>query len=198
MAYILGITGGISSGKTRASACLAGDRVHIIEVDDLARPLLEIGSECYNDLINRFGNQICMRDGRINRKRFARIAFSNQRRAEILNEIFKKPLTRAIKLEIMQGRANRSRLIVVVASILYEQEWNTLCHGVLNISAPEQVRIQRSLRRGFSERDVSRRIAIQLDEKERMQLSDWTIYTQPTKEMLCDAIRRLVKSNKWI
>lgn len=198
MAYILGITGGISSGKSRAASCLAGDRVHIIEVDELARPFLEIGSECYSDLVARFGNQICMLDGCIDRKRLARIAFSNQRRAELLNDIFREPLTRAIKIEIMQGRANRCKLIVVVASILFEQEWNRLCHGVLNISAPEQIRMQRSLRRGFTERDTSRRIAIQLDERERMRLSDWTIYTQPSVETLCVSIRRLAESNKWV
>jgi len=198
MAYILGITGGMSSGKSKAATCLAGDRVHIIEVDGISRPLLDIGSECYSDLIERFGSQICKLDGQIDRKRLARIAFSNQRRAEVLNEIFKEPLTRAIKLEIMQGRANRCRLIIVVASILFEQEWNKLCHGILNISAPEQIRMQRSLRRGFTERDASRRMSVQLDEKERMRLSDWTIYTQPTVENLCDSIRRLAKTNKWI
>ncbi len=198
MAYILGITGGISSGKSRASSCLVGDGVHIIEVDDLSRPLIQIGTECYTQLVERFGNQICNLDGRIDRKRLARIAFSSQAKTNILNEIFKEPLTRAIKLEIMQGRANRARLIVVVASILFEQEWNKLCHGVLNISAPEQVRLQRSIRRGFTERDATRRMAVQLDEKERMALSDWTIYTQPTVKMLCESIRRLAHENKWI
>jgi len=198
MAYILGITGGISSGKSRASTCLIGERTHVVEVDDLARPLIQIGSECYNQLVERFGSQICARDGRIDRKRLARIAFSNQRKTQTLNDIFQEPLTRSIKLEIMQGRANRARLIIVVASILFEQGWNKLCHGVLNISAPEQVRMQRSIRRGFTERDVTRRMAVQLDEKERMDLSDWTIYTQPTKKQLCMAVERLAAQNKWI
>lgn len=198
MAYILGITGGISSGKSRASSCLAGDSVHLIEVDDLARPLIQIGTEVYTQLVERFGSQICNLDGRIDRKRLARVAFSSQTKTNILNEIFKEPLTHSIKLEIMQGRANRAKLIVVVASILFEQEWNKLCHGILNISAPEQVRIQRSIRRGFTERDIARRMAVQLDEKERMALSDWTIYTQPTVKMLCESIRRLAHENKWI
>ncbi len=197
MAYILGITGGLGSGKTTAAKCLITDRTYIIEVDELARPFTQPGSQVYSTLIEKFGRQICNVDGAINRKRLARAAFLTQSKAATLNEIFKEPLTNAIKLEIMQGRARRANLIIIVAAILYEQGWDKLCHGVLNVSAPESVRIERLLRRGFTERDVQKRIAAQLSERERMRRAQWTIYTQPTKDELCRKLRILATENKW-
>ena len=198
MAYVLGITGGISAGKTSAATCLASDKTSIIEVDDLARPLIQPGSICYEKLIDRFGKQICGSDGHINRQRLANAAFATPQKTMALNDIFKEPLTDAIKLEIMQTRAKRAQLIIVVAAIMFEQGWDKLCHGVLNISAPESVRIERALRKGLTERDIQRRLASQLSEKERMKRSEWTIYTQQNLDDLCKKINVLAAENKWL
>lgn len=198
MAYILGITGGMSSGKTTASKCLQGERTYVIDADELARPLHQPGCEVYNQIVEKFGKSVCNLDGSINNKRLARVAFATITRTKMLNEIFKEPLTNAIKLEIMQGRAQRASLIIIVAAILFEQEWDKLCHGVLNISAPESLRLERAMRRGMTERDAQRRMAAQLTEKDRMALAQWTVYTQPTKEELCKKINKLAEENKWL
>lgn len=198
MAYILGITGGLSAGKTSAAQCLASDKTHIIEVDELARPLIQPGSVCYERLIEKFGKQICASDGSIIRQRLANAAFATPQKAQSLNEIFSSPLTEAIKLEIMQSRMKRAQLIIVVAAIMFEQGWDKLCHGVLNISAPESIRIERAIRKGLSEMDVLRRLASQLGEKDRMNKANWTIYTQQTIDDLCKKINKLAVENKWL
>jgi len=198
VAYILGITGGMSAGKSTAAACLKREGVYIIDVDELSRPMIMPGSECYSAVVSTFGKQICNLDGSVNRTRLARAAFATPRKTKMLNDIFREPLAHAIKLEIMQGRAQRAKLILVVAAILFEQGWSRFCHGIVNISAPDSVRLQRAIRRGMSERDVTRRMASQLSERERMNLSDWTVYTQPTKQLLCESLTRLAKENKWI
>lgn len=197
MAYVLGVTGGLAAGKTSAAQCLASEKTYIIEVDELARPLIQPGSVCYEKLIEKFGKQICGNDGYIIRQRLANAAFATPQKAQSLNEIFQAPLTEAIKLEIMQARMKRSQLIIVVAAILFEQGWDKLCHGVLNISAPESVRIERAIRKGMSERDVLRRLASQLTEKERMHKANWTVYTQQTIGDLCKKINSLAIENKW-
>lgn len=198
MAYILGITGGIASGKSWAAKCLEGNNVYIIEVDDLSRPMLQPGTEIYQKVISTFGSKITNIDGSINRKRLGRMAFSTPQKTRELNDIFREPLTQSIKFEIMAARANRARLIVVVAAILFEQGWNKLCHGVLNISAPESIRMQRAIALGMTEAEVFERMVSQLSERERLKLANWTIYTQPTRESMCDTIRKFVADNKWI
>ncbi len=198
MAYILGVTGGMASGKTAAAKCLEGDNVFIIEVDDLARPMLQPGTEIYNRVIDYFGKKITNIDGSVNRKRLARQAFSTPQKTRELNDIFREPLTQSIKFEIMAARANRARLIVVVAAIMFEQGWNKLCHGVLNISAPESIRMQRAVALGMTEAEVYERMVSQMSERERMKHANWTIYTQPTTEALCEKMRRFAQENKWI
>ena len=198
MSYILGITGGIASGKSTVAKCLAGEKTYIIEVDDLARPMLQPGCEVYDQILDKFGKKICNTDGSINRNRLANAAFSTSYRVQLLNEIFYEPLTKAIKIEILEGRAKRANLIIVVAGILYEQHWDDLCHGVLNISAPESLRIERSIVRGLTEKDVQKRIAAQISEKDRLHRSNWVVYTQPTIEQLCARVRQLAAENKWL
>ena len=198
MAYILGITGGIASGKSWAAKCLEAPNVYIIEVDDLSRPMLQPGTEIYHKVVETFGKKVTNLDGSINRKRLARQAFSNPQKTRELNDIFREPLTQSIKFEIMAARANRAKLIVVVAAILFEQGWNKLCHGVLNISAPESIRIQRAVALGMSEAEVFERMVSQLSERDRLKLANWTIYTQPTREGMCNTIKKFAQDNKWI
>jgi dephospho-CoA kinase len=198
MAYILGVTGGIASGKSWAAKCLERPGVYIIEVDDLSRPMLQPGTEIYHKIIETFGRKITNIDGSINRKRLGRQAFSTPQKTRELNDIFREPLTQSIKFEIMAARANRAKLIIVVAAIMFEQGWNKLCHGVLNISAPESIRTQRAVTLGMTEAEVFERMVSQLSERERMKLSNWTIYTQPTPEAMCDTIRKFAQENKWI
>lgn len=198
MAFILGITGGLGSGKSTAAKCLLTDATHIIEVDELARLFTHPGSRVYDALIERFGRQICNIDGSINRKGLARIAFSTQSTIAALNGIFKEPLTNAIKIDIVVGRSKHAKLIIIVAAILFEQGWDELCNGVLNISAPESMRVERLLRKGFTERDIQRRMASQLSERQRMKRAQWTLYTQPTIDVLCSKLHDLARKNKWL
>lgn len=198
MAFILGITGGLGSGKSTAAKCLLTDATHIIEVDELARLFTHPGSRVYDALIERFGRQICNIDGSINRKGLARIAFSTQSTIAALNGIFKEPLTNAIKIDIVVGRSKHAKLIIIVAAILFEQGWDELCNGVLNISAPESLRVERLLRKGFTECDIQRRMASQLSERQRMKRAQWTLYTQPTIDVLCGKLRDLARKNKWL
>ncbi len=174
---VIGLVGGIGSGKSTAAAILAELGAEVINADLIGHEVYEPGKPGFDAIVAEFGTEVVGPDGRIDRKRLGGIVFSDSVKLERLNAIV-HPLIRAeIERRIARARKEgRVRAVVVEAAILLEAGWRSLVDQVWVISAKREDVVQRlATQRGMPEAAAEARIAKQMSDAERRALADVVI-----------------------
>ncbi|GIW08205.1 MAG: dephospho-CoA kinase [Dehalococcoidia bacterium] len=166
---VLGLTGGIASGKSTVAAMLRKRGAALIDADKLGHRVLERGSDGWSAIIATFGEGILTEDGEIDRKRLGAIVFADPEKLKQLNAI-SHPRIRAMALdEIAALRARGDVEIAVVdAALLFEGHWDDFCDEVWVVYVPEELALERLVaRNGLTEEQARERIRAQMpiDEK---------------------------------
>jgi len=166
---VIGITGGIGSGKSAATRVLGELGAVVIDADRVGHEVYQPGSVGWERVVAEFGPQVVAADGTIDRQRLGAIVFSDPAQLARLNAIV-HPLIRdavAARIGAEQG-AGRAPAIVVEAALLVEARWNTLVDEVWVIIAPQALVEQRlATQRGLAPAAVAARIRAQLGDTER-------------------------------
>ena len=156
---IIGLTGGIASGKSTVSAYLAQKGIPVFDADRSGWHVEEKGSPCLARLAKRFGDKILMADGRLDRTRLAALAFSSKEATQDLNAI----VHGAIKEErdaFLRLHKDDS-LVVIDAPLLLEGHWESVCDEVWLVFIPEEEQVRRAMKRsGITRKEVLKRQAV--------------------------------------
>ncbi len=162
---VLGLTGGIGSGKTAVAARLAArDGVRVVLADDLAKRIMTDDPELRVGLIARFGPATFDAAGALDRARLAAHVFDDPAELEALNALVHPAVRRAMRAEIAAAREAGIRLFVYEAALLFEAGADALVDHVALVVAPEAVRVARAMARdGATEADVRARLSRQID-----------------------------------
>ncbi len=162
---ILGLTGGIGSGKTAVAARLAGrPGVRVVFADDLAKRIMTDDPELRAGLVGRFGPETFDAHGALDRARLAARVFGDPAELEALNALVHPTLRRAMQAEVAAARQAGVRLFVYEAALLLEAGADALVDHVALVVAPEAARVARAMARdGATEADVRARLARQID-----------------------------------
>jgi dephospho-CoA kinase len=177
MTKIIGLTGGIGSGKTTVANLFRKNGVPVYIADEKAKEILD-KPETVSQVIDAFGDGVT--DGKkVDRKKLAAIVFENPEKLKRLNDIIHP----AVKKDFMEWvQNNRDQPIVVKeAAILFESGTNIDCDAVITVTAPFEMRVERVMKRDLVSRDaVLNRIDNQWDESKKAALSDYVIVnTEP-------------------
>ena len=142
---IIGITGGIGSGKSSVLELLKNNfNAFIIKADDVAKETMEIGHAGYNKVLEIFGEQILDNDKNIVREKLAEIVFSNKNKLIVLNSIIHPLVKKLITEQIGQLKCEEIYdYIFIEAALLIEDHYEILCDELWYIYASEDVRIER-------------------------------------------------------
>lgn len=163
---VLGITGGIGSGKSAVLRYISTKKgTYIVEADALAKSLMSCGTELYKDIVDAFGNDILCEDGSFDREKFGKIVFADSEKLKKLNSLVhpsvKNHITGLIK-EAKEGTLLNSRdekisLFVIEAALLIEDGYKKICDKICYIYADRDIRIERLTDgRGYSkEKSIS-------------------------------------------
>lgn len=170
---IIGLAGGIGSGKSTIARCFNALGIQSIDADDVARLIVQPGSICLNKIHQRHGDSILLQDGSLNRKALRTIIF-NQPEERIWLETLTHP---AIRQEINRQLAEiTSPYGLLVHPLLFETNQNSLCKQVIAIDVPREIQIQRVLVRDQIDRESAVKIlATQLSNDERRARADLVI-----------------------
>ncbi|MDT8420486.1 MAG: dephospho-CoA kinase [Desulfuromonadales bacterium] len=173
---ILGITGGIASGKSLVAAEFARLGAALVSADQLAREVVAPGSSVLNRLVERFGGGILGEDGSLDRATLARIVFAEERARADLSQIVHPAIGR-LALERLRERAQSSApLVVYEAPLLFEAGAEGRVDRVLVVKVDPQVQLQRLIKRdGLTPADASRRVAAQLSQQAKLARADYVI-----------------------
>lgn len=191
----IGITGGIGSGKTTVSQYLLDNGYSVIDADKVARELVEKGTPVLQELVRTFGGQILTKDGELDRKELAAIAFCNPSRKQELDQVMHHRILE--KIELMMENLPSAEVVFVDAALIFEAGWNQYFDQVWLVDASEEIRIERIRKRDDLTRvQILERINAQLNSYERRQRADRVLWNEGSKEELYEQVERLLNNLK--
>ena len=164
---IIGITGGVGSGKSRVLSYMETKyRAVICQADHVAWKLQEPGQKCYTKIVTCFGENILNDDGTINREKLGRIVFADKDKLLEINQIMHPAVKEYILEWIQREQANETTYFIIEAALLLEENYNQICDEMWYIYCHESIRRERlKLNRGYTDEKIDAIIASQLYEE---------------------------------
>ena len=188
--HVVGLVGGIGSGKSEAARILATMGAVVIDADKIGHAVYEPGTPGFAAVVDAFGSRVVGEDGRIDRGALGPIVFGDPRALERLNGIVHPLIRNEIERRIAEARdLGGADLIVVEAAILLEAGWRSLVDEVWVVRAPLAVIRERlATGRGLSAEEVDARVARQMSDRERCATADVVVENAGTRADLRESL----------
>ena len=180
--FVLGITGGIGSGKSIVARCLHIMGIPVYNSDNEARRLNNTHPAIRQALIQLVGNHVYLPDGSLNKIALANYLFKSATHAEQVNAII-HPI---VKEDFLQWKQRQyTPWVAIESAILYESKFDSLADKVLTVYAPKDIRIERVCQRDYTTpKAIQARISCQMADEEKVRLSDFTLYNDGNHAIL--------------
>lgn len=172
---LVGLTGGIGSGKSSVSSRLAQRGAEVVDADAITRALQQPGEPVFEAMVERWGQGIVAPDGSLDRAAVAAIVFSDADERKALEAIV-HPAVRAEMQARMEASSSTDRVVVLDIPLLTEGGNRRGTSAVIVVDCPVEVAIERLVaHRGFDPADAAARVATQASREERLALADFVI-----------------------
>jgi len=176
MALIIGLTGGIASGKSTVAKMLRELAIPVIDADEIAREVVQIGEDAYLQIVEQFGEGILQEDKNIDRLKLGSIVFNDEAKRKLLNNIVHP----AIRQRMMQKKEEYvsvgEQTVVLDIPLLFESNLTHLVHKTIVVYVDDQIQLERLMERnGFSKEEAEVRIRAQMPLKEKVKKADAVI-----------------------
>ena len=174
---IIGLTGGIASGKSTVTRTLVDLGAIIIDSDELAHNIMKPYKPAWKDIVKIFGTEILNPDETINRDRLGQIVFNDPDKLRELNQITHWRIAERYKEDLRLIRKEKPEAIVVMEiPLLYETHAERICDEVWVVWVDRETQMERLMQRdGISREDAIKRIEAQMDLDEKARLADVVI-----------------------
>lgn len=187
--FVVGLTGGIGSGKSAATDYLARRGITIVDADRASRVVVEPGQPTLDAIVDRFGDPVLQDDGTLNRRVLREIVFSDEQARRDLEAITHPAIGDELRRQIL---ASDAPYTVLVSPLLLEGSQKAMTHRVLVIDATPELQIQRTVNRdSVPESQVQAIMKAQLDRERRLAMADDVIRNQGPLEDLHDRLETL-------
>lgn len=189
MPYIIGLTGGIGSGKTAVSDCFATKGIKVVDADVCARTVVEPGTPALSAITEHFGRGVLHPDGTLDRKALREVVFADPDERQWLEALL-HPL---IFNEMWQQlQAASSPYAILVSPLLVEAGQSAMCQRILVVDAPEEVQLARTMSRDSNSAEQVRAImAAQASRTDRIARADDVIVNDGDLPALHDKVDAL-------
>jgi dephospho-CoA kinase len=188
---VIGLTGGIGSGKSTIARHLEKLGAVVIDVDKVAHGTYRRGQPAFDQLVERFGPEIVGPDGEIDRAKLGAAVFGDPARMKLLTEVVWPATYRAAREAIREERERGTAVVVLEAAVLVEAGWLDTADEIWVATTLPQNAIDRvMLRNGLSEQAAQERIASQLSNEERLVHADVHIENDGTLDDLIHRVDR--------
>ena len=173
---VIGLTGGIGSGKSTVSQFLAELGAVIIDADKVGHEAFKPNTEAWREVVATFGSQILTPSDEIDRKKLGEIVFNNAEAMSRLNHIMHPRMYDMIEAQIEEYRRQGIDVVVLEAAVLIEANWTPLADEVWVAVSPEALVLKRiNEQRGLEEAQTLARIRSQISNEERIKYADVVI-----------------------
>ena len=197
---VIGLTGGIGSGKSTVSERLVAKGAVLIDADAIVKEMQQPGELVYLDIVSRFGDEVVDADGSLLRPAIANIVFNDKDALKDLNQLVHPPVNKEIRRRI-RNESDTDNLVVLDIPLLIEGLLEGgppryVVSGILVVDTPVDVAAQRLVTyRGFSEDDARARMKSQVPREKRLELADFVVRNDGEPSLLDEQIPKVLS---WV
>ena len=182
------LTGGIGSGKTTVGEILSGFGAVVLDSDQIARDVVERGSTGFDQIVATFGDEI-LKNGELDRSALASLVFKDPAMRLKLEQIT-HPLIRHAFAKAISSLPDQS-IVVNQIPLLVESKHDYKFDYVVTVSAPEQIRVERLLKRGLTKEQITSRLQAQSSDVQREATADTVINNDKSEQDLMQQVEKL-------
>ena len=174
---IIGITGGVGTGKSKVLEYLEHEyQATVRQLDKVAKELQEKGTPCYDAIVEAFGSEVLLPNGSLDRRKIAKVMFSDSGKRQMMNKIVHPKVKEWILEDVKKERLKGASLYVIEAALLVEDNYKVICDEIWFIHSEKSVRINRlETSRGYSKEKIVQMMNAQLSDQEFHENTDVTI-----------------------
>lgn len=193
MTLVLGLTGGIATGKSTADNFFKKHHIPIVDSDKIAHHIYDPGKQGYNEVVTEFSSAILDSDKKINRKRLGEIVFHNPQKMQRLDEITHPLIYQEVVNKLNKYREQAEKIVIFDAPLLYETGGQRLCDFVLVISLPESLQLKRLMERNnLTESQAQARIDSQMPLAKKIAKADFVVDNTGTIDELEEKLKEIL------
>ena len=186
---IIGLTGGIGSGKTAVSDGFESLGIDVVDADLASRVVVQKGKPCLLKIAQHFGEDILTKEAELDRAKLREIIFKSEEEKNWLESLLHPAIANQIQDEL---NASKSPYTILVSPLLLETNQQDFCSKVLAVDVPVETQVERTLKRdGVSKEQVQAIINSQISRNDRLNLADEVIVNDGTLEDLEIAVKVL-------
>ena len=192
---LIGVTGGIASGKTTVANMLKALGIPLIDFDLLAREVVEPGKPAWRDIVAYFGERVLQKDGSLDRRVLSDIVFRDEEKRKKI-EIFTHPrITEAFTAQLNEIKKNNPDTVIqAVVPLLIETNLQDRFHKILVVYVPAEVQVDRlAAREKITREEAARIIKAQLPIDKKVGYADFVIHNENSLQDTQNQVERLVK-----
>jgi dephospho-CoA kinase len=178
---LIGLSGGIGSGKSTVSGFLRELGARVIDADEGARAVVEPGTPGFDAVVAEFGPEV-VRDGRLDRQRLAGIVFNDKHALERLNAIIHPLVREWTAARLADAAGEGAEVVVQDIPLLFENGYEPLFRSTILVYVPESLQLERLVARGMPEADARARIANQAPIDEKRARASYVVDNSGTRE----------------
>lgn len=181
MAAIIGLTGGIASGKSTVSSLLKEKGFTVIDADVAARIVVQPGEDAYKKIVETFGKDILLENGEINRPKLGDLVFRDEQKRLQLNAIVHPAVRKQMLLEKEQAIRNGKQTIFLDIPLLFESGLTWMVDKTIVVYVDENIQLQRLMKRNGLDKEAAEiRISAQMPLEEKASKADAVINNNGT------------------
>lgn len=173
--FIVGITGGIGSGKSRTADIFRKRGVLVLDADAISREVTETNGAALPKIKELLGPFYFDDGGELNRQKVASLVFSDKSLLDTYSRIIHDEVFRYINLKLEKEKENGTKLVVLDVPIPVKKDFLDICDHVLVVSCDESIRLSRLMQRGMEEKDAQRRMDMQMSNEEYEALGEFIL-----------------------
>ena len=194
---IVGLTGGISSGKSTVSSYLKQLKIPVIDADEVARKVVEPNSQGAREIRKTFGSDVFEEDGSLNRQKLGALIFSNAENRQKLDDLLQPLIKIMILDEIEEYRQKGETMIVLDLPLLFEKHYEKLCEEIIVVYVPRELQLERLIRRNqYTKQEALSRIDSQLSIEEKRKRATVLFDNQGTIQQLYHQVEQWLVETK--
>lgn len=194
LALVIGLTGGIATGKSTVSEMFKEMDIPVVDADVISREVVEPGELAYEKIVDTFGEEVLHLDGTLNRKKLGSIVFGDEQKRKQLNEIVHPEVRKKMISERDRYVQEGHPIVVLDIPLLFESKLTHFVDKTLLIYVDEDIQLKRLMNRDQSTKEEAlQRINAQYPISKKLELADAVIYNngtiEETKEQLLEQLK---------
>lgn len=191
---VFGLTGGIACGKSVVSGIFSSQGIPMVDADVVARDIVAPGTQALALLVSNFGPEILLPDGSLDRPALGAIVFADPKKRSILDHTLRRYLQDEIRNRLRVA-SERNPLVGFEAPLLIERGYQNEYRPLIVVALPPEIQLQRLMERdGFTQGEAQARIDSQLPIEEKIQIADYVLWNNGSKdELIREALHVLSK-----